>query len=618
MAYGNVLGYTPGPQPGTYSFQQADGRNVLLAGPPAESLKARLDASAGLAGQRVAGPGGGAPNDAAPVPSIMAGSGALNDAPAAAPAPAMSIAPPSAPSPAMSVAPTAPPEPPAMSQIGPTNESAASAPPPPAPAPVHVGPQPIIDPGTGINTGRVRLPDGRIAVPVAGTPAVTKEQLEAKAGQGVMVAHSGSESVTGGFAPDQDYLDRRHDLAIDKRLTIDKTADIEAENAVREKNLADQQFQDAAALKAEETARVAQVQAQVQKDLETKDRLQREYANAKVDPRRIFSGQGGTARSVLAAIAAGLGAAGSGLQAMGGHPGATNLGYQAVQTAIDRDVAAQEGEIKIKGEAAQNALSQYLRSGLSLGQAKTALRSAHLGWAAAQVAQNAAITKGSMVDVNRDAMHNQLLSALNDADEQYRVQSLGTATKTVAGQMQYAHGGSGGGYRVATPEEADKEIDRTIKREGDVAGTAKTIGEIGKTGAAKSQGQANVDGAIATTETSLKRLANYKPDEVAPLPENRGAIPRAWNATKDFFGGAGTSARGMSAHDSALIQDTEEARSEVRALNSVLGGQGALSDPERVQADKGMAPGATVGEIMRSLAMLRERANAIKAKTEAK
>jgi hypothetical protein len=302
--------------------------------------------------------------------------------------------------------------------------------------------------------------------------------------------------------------------------------------------------------------------------------------------------------------------------AMGGHPGQPNLGYQAVTRLVDQDIAAQEGEIKIKGEMAQNALSQFTRSGLSLDQAKAALRSAQLGWAAAQTAQSAAITKGSMVDVNRDALHNQLLSALNDSDEDYRQRALGVATKAVAGQVQYAHAGSGGGYRAATPEEADKEIDRTIKREGDVATTGKTIGEIGKSGTAHSQGQQNVEGAIATAETSLNRLGKYKPDEVAPLPENRGALPRAANAVQDFFAGAGSSARGRTPHDSALVQDTEEARNEVRSLNSVLGGQGALSGPESAQADKGMAPGATVGEISRALAMLRERAQNIKAATK--
>src|SRR6185503_14944057 len=135
-----------------------------------------------------------------------------------------------------------------------------------------------------------------------------------------------------------------------------------AENAAREKELVDRQCHDAAALKAEETARTAQIQAQVQKDLDTKDRLQKEYGNAKVDPKRIFSGQGGTFRLIMASLSAGLGAAGSGLMAMGGHPGQPNVAFEAINRAIDRDIAAQENEIKIKGAMADNALSQYTRS----------------------------------------------------------------------------------------------------------------------------------------------------------------------------------------------------------------------------------------------------------------
>lgn len=491
MAYGNILGYQPTAQPGAYSFQTADGGNRILTGPPAEDLKAKLDASAGFAGQKVAGPGGGAPG--VPANSVMAGSGALNEpAPPPPAGPAMSVAPSQPAAPAMSVAPTTAPAP--QASVGPTANAASAenmpavAPPAPTAHPIFVN---------GINTGRIQMPDGRIAEAAPGVAAVTRDSLLARADLngpqgGVMTPHSGSESVSGGFTPDQEYLERRHDLAIDKRLLIDKTADVEAENAVRDKQAADQQVARAAQWQAEEQARTNQITTQVQKDLETKDRLQKEYANAKVDPRRIFSGQGGTARSVIAAIAAGLGTAGQGMQAMGGHPGAPNLGYQAVQTAIDRDISAQENEIKIKGEVANNALSQYVRSGLSLDQAKIALRSAQLGWTAAQTAQSAALTKGSMVDVNRDALHNQLLSGLNDADEQYRVQSLGTRTKQVASQVAYPHGGSSGGLRYLTPEQTDKVNAGNVELGGKQASTAKTLNEIehpkGGSTAAKTQG----------------------------------------------------------------------------------------------------------------------------------
>lgn len=451
MAYGNVLGYTPGPAPGSYAFQQANGQNILLSGPPAESLKARLDASAGMAPQPVAGPGGGAPNDTVPEGSVMFGSGALNTPaeppPPPVPAPVESVQP----APAMSVPPPAVPPPANFEQapppqLGPTVESAASAPPPaPMAHPVMVG---------GVNTGLVQGPDGRLYKPTPGIAAVTQAQLQAKAAQGVATPHSASESVSGGFAPSEQFLSNRHALAEEKGKLIDETAGIEAQNAAREKQIADEQFKMAAQARAEEQARTDQIAAQVQKDLETKDRFQKEFANAKVDPRRLFSGHNGTAMGVLGALAAGLGAAGSGMLAMGGHPGQPNLGYQAVQSAIDRDVAAQENEIKVKGELANNALTQYQRSGLTLEQAKSALRSAQLGWANAQLMQSAATTKGSMVSANANAMKLQLLGGINDADEQYRQQSLGTATKSIASTVAYPHAGSAGGLLLITPDKA--------------------------------------------------------------------------------------------------------------------------------------------------------------------
>lgn len=506
MAYGNVLGYTPTAQPGAYKFQQANGQSILLSGPPAENLKARLDASSSLSGQQVAGPGGG--ESGVPANSVMAGSGALNVPEPAPPetaqaGPAISAAPPETPAPAMSMAPPVAPAPVEVAAHGPTVENATTA---SGERPAVAMPQvptahPVFE--AGINTGLIQLPDGTLAKRAPGVAAITQKSLLDKAASGVALPHSATESTTGGFTLDQDYLERRHDLAIDKRIVIDKTADVEAENAVREKQLADQQFQQAAAIKAEETARTAQITAQVQRDLETKDRLQKEYGNAKVDPRRIFSGQGGTARGVLAAISAGLGAAGAGLQAMGGHPGQPNLAYQAVTSAIDRDITAQEGEIKIKGEMANNALSQYLRSGLSLDQSKVALRSAQLGWTAAQTAQSAALTKGSLVDVNRDALHNQLLSGLNDADEQYRVQSLGTATKSVASQVAYPHAGSAGGIVRLTPEQSEKFITHTTETGGKQATTAAELDKIAhpKAGVAGKQ-----QGALADNQAAQQEL----------------------------------------------------------------------------------------------------------------
>lgn len=488
MAYGNVLGYTPGPQPGTYAFQQANGQSTLLAGAPAENLKAKLDASSALAGQKVAGPGGGAPAD-----QMMS-----------EPAPAMSVAPNASamPNEGQLAVPT-PPPPAAGPQFRATPTGAPAEGVPGSIAAPQAAPPSSAYTVNGINTGLVQGPDNGLYKRVAASPGVTQAQLQAKAATGVATPHSASESTTGGFAPSQQFLDEREKLAQEKGGIIDKTAEVERQNAEREQALAAQQFKDAAALKAEEQARTDAIATRLQKDEQTKDQLVKEYGNAKVNPNRLFSGPGGGARAIGAALAAGLGAAGTGLQAMGGHPGQPNLAFQAIQSGIDRDISAQENEIKVKGAMADNALAQFTRTGLSLDQAKAALRASQLQWAAAQNQQASSLSKGALVDVNAAAMHNALSGAINDANEDYRQKSLGTSTKAVASQVVYPHAGSAGGLVRLTPDEAMKVGERAVETGGKVATTAETLNKIEHP---KNPTAAKQQGSLADIEAAQQQL----------------------------------------------------------------------------------------------------------------
>lgn len=483
MAYGNILGYEPAAQPGAYKFQQANGQSVLLAGAPAENLKAKLDASASLAGQKTAGPGGAPLADMMPEPEP-----AMSVAPPPEPAPAMSMAPPPpSPPPGPNASAMPPPGPAPMSQVQPgprvelvptaENPTPNGVPAPAAPAaPAAPSARPYMV--NGVNTGIIQMPDGTLQQRQAYTPAVTAEQLAAKAGTGVMLAHSGSESTTGGFEKSQEYLDERHRLAEEKGQIIDKTAEVEAANATREQELAAVQFKNAAALQAEELARSNAIADRVAKDEQTKNQLVKEYGNAKVNPTRLFSGASGAARGIAMVIASGLGAAGSGFMAAAGKPGMPNMGFQAMNMAIDRDIAAQENEIKIKGEMANNALAQFKQSGMDLTQARVALKSAQLGWAQAQTQQLAATKAGSTVGINAASMHNALGNAINEQDEEYRRQALGTATKAVAGQVQYPHGASGGGMVAVSPDKAIALGEKREEGKAKMASTAKTLAEV--------------------------------------------------------------------------------------------------------------------------------------------
>ena len=530
MAFGGFTDYAPGPAPGSFMFNRAGGAPpVLLGGDTAAGLKAKLDASAGLAGQPVAGPGGGAPNDMGG--SVMAGSGELN-----APEPNMSAAPPQAPPPAMSAAP--PPAPaPVENAVGPLASLAPAEGQgrPEAPPAAPLGPQPVAI--NGINTGYVRMPDGRVmkyTPPVAG---LSQAQLEKKAATGVMTPHSASVSTQGGFEPSADYLENRANLAIDKELLVNKASDAEAVAAQRDQAFAAQQAHDADILKAQEQQRANEIEARYKRDEATKDKLLKEYGSARVDPTRVFSGKAGTARGILGVIASGLGQMGSGMFAVAGRPGQPNLAFQAFQGMQDRDIAAQENEIKVKGAMADNALAQFQRTGLSLDQAKAALRAAQLQWGASQIQSNAAQTKGANVDVNRDMMLNSIQGALNEANEDYRQKSLGTISKQVASQVIYPHAGSGGGYVAATPGEAMGLIKSGSDIGAQTATTAKSLAEAKKTLAqANATGQPHESAEIHSALDNLDNAAS-----AAGLAVKEGAYGGEATGVYRTGGGIGSS-----------------------------------------------------------------------------
>ncbi len=199
-----------------------------------------------------------------------------------------------------------------------------------------------------------------------------------------------------------------------------------------------------------------------------------------------------------------------------------------------------------------------------------------------------------------------------DEAEAYRQKSLGTATQAVQAQIVHPQAGSAGGYRPVAPGKALSIAGTTASTEGQVAGTAKTIGEL-QGGGKKTEGDQKALASLATVRTSLKALDSYKDDDVAQIPDNQNVAARAYHGAKDFVLGAGASARDMSNRDRSLIQDTEAAKGHVKALTSVLSGQGALSGPEAEVAERGLAPSATVGDIKRALATVEARAQAIAA-----
>jgi hypothetical protein len=561
MAYGQLVDYSPHPEiPGAYNFTTVDGKQVLAGGAPAEELKARLDAA--KSATTVAG------DNAAPGFDARAAANDLVGRPGPGPAPTALA-------------------------------SAAQAPPGP---PQGGGLKPLMV--NGINTGYEQDASGRLLERVAGTKGTSKADIEKKATQGTALATGQSESTSGGFDPNQEYLDARR-ANTEQAKSIDeqgRNAELTADQAGRA--VAGDQFVAQTAKLNEQQRLVNDVQAHVDQQQAVRDQALKEYTGTKIDPERVFAGGAGFARRLGAALASAAGAWGATV----GHT--QNFAQQTIDNMISRDIAAQERDLMTKKDASDNALADLTRRGMSLTQAKGTLEAIQNNWAQQQLQ----LAKGSSSDDAINAKYDGIIANRTqkqlDADEAYRQESLGKATKAVQSQIVYPQAGSAGGLRAVAPGKALGIAGTTAGTEGTIAGTAKTIEGIGKGGKA-TQGDQKAMGAIATADQALKSLSAYGDDAVAQIPENQDVASRAYHGAKDFVLGSGASARGMSNQDRNLIQDTEAAKGYVKSLTSVLSGQGALSGPEAQVAERGLAPGATVGDLKRAVAILKSRAESL-------
>lgn len=170
--------------------------------------------------------------------------------------------------------------------------------------------------------------------------------------------------------------------------------------------------------------------------------LQREQdavANQKIDPKRIFSGDGGTFRAIMSTIGVALGTFGSGMS------GGPNYALQIVNSSIDRDIAAQQENLRRRGQQADNAVANFVRAyGMQPEEAKLAVRSIAQQYAG-QLAQVQAARLGTVQSQEEAAkiaaqLQNDALKTM--AEAQSKLQARVSETY----KMQ---GGAGGGD---TPE----------------------------------------------------------------------------------------------------------------------------------------------------------------------
>lgn len=520
----DFVGYEPLPQPGAYAFQRRDGNPLVLQGPLAEKLRSQLDASAGP-DMRVAGPGGGRnvvqPGSAqakALQASVDAGK---PPAPAPAAVPAMQASPGSrsvlspeqaakrrAEEQAANDADWAKRD--AAAQAAKANAPATpAAPGPTAPAapaaPAAAGPEIV---ATGKNGQKFyRDERGNLRVVSKGSAGKSKASLEATADQGVATPQTTEVIREGGQVHDPNYLADMADLSIDQRLLNQQVADRQAAGAAAESlAFAEEAGRAQERVKLENTvaeeAKTAAKQAEVEYDT-----ARQELRNSKIDPNRMFHGPLGSFKMIGAAIAQAAGAYGATL-------GRTqNFAQQIVQSAIDRDIAAQQEAIRIRGMDADNALARMTRKLGNQKAAEATLRSAQGEYAANLFKARAAASKRP--EIMEAAQRFDLAEQQRQVElrRQYLQEVAGKTTEKTLAKYAYATPGTPGRDGPATIEEQTAYENLQGKKLGNVEQDLKNQnategGDVSKEAASNFATISSLKGDIERTAAA----AGYKVD----------------------------------------------------------------------------------------------------------
>ncbi len=468
--YGQYTGYEPLPDiPGAFSFQTAGGKPVVAGGQAALDLKARLDA-ANAATQTAGGKAAGGFQISGMAGKIHDQATANNAADLATLGPGGSPPP----------GPGAPSGPPAA---------------PSGPAPLMVN---------GINTGYVQGPNGQLMEHVAGTAGVSQKQLQKKATQGTELPTGASQSTSGGYDLNQGYLDegKKNTEGQVGALNTARDAEITAQESGRA--VAGDQFMAATAARDEQKLLADKLQAGVDAQQQVRDQALKEYTGTKVDPDRIFAGGAGFARRLGAALAAGFGAYGAAIN----HT--ENFAGKVVDNMIERDIHAQEVDLRTKKDASDSALGDLMRKGMTLDQAKNTLMVIQKDWARQQLELAKGSSGSDVINAKYDAQIGKIMQDRADADEKYTIDSHGKVTKAIQSSIMYPQAATAGGYRAVAPGKALGIAGSTAGVEGQVAGTASTIDKLGKGGAGGKAGttKAQKMADIAAAEAQLAKFEN--------------------------------------------------------------------------------------------------------------
>ena len=279
-----------------------------------------------------------------------------------------------------------------------------------------------------------------------------------------------------------------------------------------------------------------------------------------------------------------------------------NFAQQIIEGAVDRDIAAQEAAIRIKGDTKNTLIGQLRETGLSLEQAKSAAKQVQLQYYQTQNEAARLRHAGTALENKYNNIGIGLQQAWNEEDERGKQAARDKVVKSVQSGFEHERAATAGGT-VLTPVKdqlgAAKKIQDLKKGEQDLA--------QGPKGPAASPEKREAAGALAESQTLKGIGAKYGASETIPTYEARTVFGRKWEDFADWVGGAGA---GIDEETAVARGDFARIKSGLGSAHSKVSGQGAMTGDEQKTYDKAIAPGATWGDVQRGIVMLEDAAKA--------
>lgn len=191
----------------------------------------------------------------------------------------------------------------------------------------------------------------------------------------------------------------------------------------------------------ERAALLAAKQAKIDQTLADLDARSSAVANAKVNPEQFWDDKGGGLGRVMAAIAVGLG------QYSASKTGGPNAALGIINSAIDRNIAAQRDNIENQKAGLQAKNSLYAQNLAAFGDKESALLATKMNYleqAKAFADQQAALNEGSL----RAGAANEKFQAATDnqiGDLRLKLAQLGHTREAMSSSRHYSPGGMVGG-----------------------------------------------------------------------------------------------------------------------------------------------------------------------------